>query len=1009
MAIVRYQLCATALAPLMLGMGMASPPALAQQRVGIDSAVNPKAMGYPPGAQPRRLVLGQDIVFNERVKTEEGGQTQVLFVDESTLSVGPNANMVIDQFVYDPNAGTGKLAASLTRGVFRFVGGKLSKQDNAVTMRTPTATIGIRGGVVLASLRSDCAASIPHSGSAACNALSVYKVYGQSVTVTGLNGVAQTITRNGFEVTVSGPGASPSDPGPAPPGAAAALLTQLDGRAGGNGGAATVPTEVMVTNSGIANAISANLTASVQAAARTQPPPQQPQSVSPLVQLTQLNNQNVSVPGSTVTPTTGGPSVSIASLPTVPPGTSLAAPISTSTPTATPVATQAAATQPVITQPVITQPVITQPVITQPVITQPVITQPVITQPVITQPVITPQTPPINIASVAGGYYDTGNQGTTNGFNGSLLAYAGGSVTNSTFSANGPFGPISFPLAAGSAALNSSGTGTTSPLGPITGATYVSPDNTFFFAYLVPVNQPAQREFIYGGQPVNPSFFQGTSTSPSVLAFVVLPDAALPSVIPFLRTQSAALQASPSNLSISPLLLATPANSTFSTGTGATKALQASLAITGTGAGQASAIVVLVGNVFNASLNGTSTPQPIINGIIHGSVLTNAMGQPTRIFLPYVTPADANGNSLYGANSISGFVLSNGNCCAPGEVASKAFETNTVTQAVTQYQIAPPVIGPVAVPAAATGPQTPVQALTGYFGGIMTKEPGTGPGSPIPYTLAGTTNIVTNAGNAQVAATLNGTDALTPSTSGVTSGITLGFGSTSTGATNARIAYVNDNLFAVMENPGAASSVNGVQVPVTAGNSGANIYLVTQPVAPPPTSFLATGLCNGPCAYLQWGYWGGELDTPASGSNPARIDVGHLNFWVAGAMPTSAMDISSLAGVNMTGVYNGNLVGSVVNNGAQYLATGGLQASYNFASQTGSFTVSHYDVLPTFTASGKAPLTGSNYAFQVNSAGVTGAVNGGFYGPMAKETGGNFAFSALKGSYLTSGIFGATR
>ena len=66
--------------------------------------------------------------------------------------------MVIDQFVYDPNAGTGKLAASLGRGVFRFVGGKLSKQDNAVTMRTPTATIGIRGGVMLVRVRPDCTA-----------------------------------------------------------------------------------------------------------------------------------------------------------------------------------------------------------------------------------------------------------------------------------------------------------------------------------------------------------------------------------------------------------------------------------------------------------------------------------------------------------------------------------------------------------------------------------------------------------------------------------------------------------------------------------------------------------------------------------------------------------------------------------------------------------------------------------------------------------------------------------
>jgi FecR protein len=986
-ATVRSPLRAIALVSLVLGIGSASLPALAQQRIGIDSAVNPKAMGYPPAAAPRRLVLGQDVVFNERVKTEEGGQTQILFVDESTLSVGPNANMVIDQFVYDPNTGTGKLAASLTRGIFRFVGGKLSKQDNAVTMRTPTATIGIRGGVMLMRQRSDCAARASGSVTGGCNALEVIFVYGKGVTVTGLNGASQTLTRPGFEVTVSGPGASPSDPAPAPPGAAAAMLAQLDGRAGGNGGAPIVPTEVMVANSGIANAISANFAASIQAASQTQPRAAQPQNAASTVQQTvpPTTFQAGSVQGGVESASPVNPS------PVNPPSPFI------------PIAT-----------PSVAAPVANTPVVLP---TTPVVTPP--TPPI--PPVVIPPTPPtpINIAGVAGGYYDTGNQGTANGFNGSLLSYAGGSVTNGVFSANGTFGAISFPLAAGSAALNLSGTSkTTSPLGPVTGVTFLSPDNTFFFAYLVPVNQPAQREFIYGGQPVNSSFYQTTSTSPSVLAFAILPDAALPSLIPFLRPQNAGLQANPGDVSISPLIFATPPNSTFSTNTGATKALQVSLAVTGSGAAQSSAIVVLVGNVFNASLNGTSLPQPILNGIIHGSVLTDAMGQPVRVYSPYVTPADGNGNSFYGAKSISGFVLSNGNCCLSvnplsGEKASNAFETNTATQAVTQYQLAPPAIGPVAAPAAATGPQTPTQNLTGYFGGIMTKEPGTGPGSPIPYTLTGTTdNFTTNANNAQVAATLNGTDPLTPGTSKI-SAMTLGFGSTATGATNSRIAYVNDNLFGVMENQYAASSVNGVPVPVNVelgkdANMGSNIYLVTQTAAPPPASLLPSGLCST-CAYLQWGYWGGELDTPASGSNAARIDVGHINFWVAGAMPTPLADIVNLQKNTITGTYNGNLIGSVVNNGAQYLASGGLQAMYNFASQTGQFTVSHYDVLPTFTASGKAPLTGSTYAFQIkNVPGIAGSVNGGFYGPMAAETGGNFAFSKTTGSpYITSGIFAA--
>src|SRR5215470_3339805 len=230
MAFVRYLLQFAALLPVILSIGSANP-AVAQQRVGVNSAVNPNVTGIWPGTPPRRLVLGQDVVFNERITTTAEGQTQVLFVDQSTMTVGPQSDMVIDEFVFDPAAGTGKLAANLTRGVFRFVGGKLSKQDNAVTMRTPSATIGIRGGVFLVNLGSG-------------GKLEVIFVYGKGVTITGAN-VSKTITRPGFEVTVSGVGAAPSDPAPAPPGTTAALLAQLDGREGGTGGARNIPTDAV--------------------------------------------------------------------------------------------------------------------------------------------------------------------------------------------------------------------------------------------------------------------------------------------------------------------------------------------------------------------------------------------------------------------------------------------------------------------------------------------------------------------------------------------------------------------------------------------------------------------------------------------------------------------------------------------------------------------------------------------------------------------------------------------
>jgi hypothetical protein len=244
-AIVRSSLRAGAMAALVFAQGLMIPAAIAQQRVGVDSAVNPDATGIAPGASPRRLVLGQEVVLNERITTGAGGQVELLFVDGSSMAIGPNALMIVDRFRFDPNSGGGTLVTRLSRGLFRFIGGELSKRDNAVTMQTPSATIAIHGGVVLVNLTTD-------------GQLQVIFEYGKGVTVTCLNGLSQAITRPGFEVTAAAHCTVLSEPSRVSPGETAALLVELDGRAGESGGASTAPTDTMVANSGLAAEVSSN-------------------------------------------------------------------------------------------------------------------------------------------------------------------------------------------------------------------------------------------------------------------------------------------------------------------------------------------------------------------------------------------------------------------------------------------------------------------------------------------------------------------------------------------------------------------------------------------------------------------------------------------------------------------------------------------------------------------------------------------------------------------------------
>jgi hypothetical protein len=119
-------------------MLIAASPAIAQT-VGKTAAVNPAST-----ASGRVLTLGAEIVHKERIQTSAQGSLQLLFIDRTTMSIGPNSDLVIDEYVFDPKTNTGKMSVSLGKGLMRFVGGQISHDGNA-TVKTPMAVIGIRG------------------------------------------------------------------------------------------------------------------------------------------------------------------------------------------------------------------------------------------------------------------------------------------------------------------------------------------------------------------------------------------------------------------------------------------------------------------------------------------------------------------------------------------------------------------------------------------------------------------------------------------------------------------------------------------------------------------------------------------------------------------------------------------------------------------------------------------------------------------------------------------------
>lgn len=209
------------LSAALLAAGALFLPVAASAKVGVTSAADGDPRGKPPTEAERVLRVGVDVQANEVITTQANDRAHLMFLDGTSLSVGPNAQLTIDKFVYDPATKTGDLAINASKGVFRLVGGKISK-TNAITVTTPSSTIGIRGGISIFNVGQQ-------------ETMSIF-VFGISMTV-GAGGKLEIVTRPGFQVTTFF-GGLPGLASAVPPGALAGLFAQLEGsRGGGQGGA----------------------------------------------------------------------------------------------------------------------------------------------------------------------------------------------------------------------------------------------------------------------------------------------------------------------------------------------------------------------------------------------------------------------------------------------------------------------------------------------------------------------------------------------------------------------------------------------------------------------------------------------------------------------------------------------------------------------------------------------------------------------------------------------------
>ena len=212
-----------------LALIVAAANALAATTVGDARIVVESVSGALEG-QVRALVPLDWVFQDERIETGAESATEITFLDGTTLIMGERSNLTLTEVVFDADPDDSKLVITAIEGVFKFASGNL--RSEAYEVRTPVATIGIRGTVFTFVVEAD--------GTTTVTALS------GEVRVANIEGASRTLSSAGVSTVVfprrSGEDlAPPSLPGPPPP-IVAARVRQMDTTIAGGRGVGVAPT-----------------------------------------------------------------------------------------------------------------------------------------------------------------------------------------------------------------------------------------------------------------------------------------------------------------------------------------------------------------------------------------------------------------------------------------------------------------------------------------------------------------------------------------------------------------------------------------------------------------------------------------------------------------------------------------------------------------------------------------------------------------------------------------------
>jgi hypothetical protein len=929
-------------------LALVASPAWA--KIGVTSATDGDPLGKPPAENERILRIGIDVQTDELITTKNNDRAHLVFLDGTSITVGPNAQVKLDKFVYDPGTKKGEMALTATKGVLRLVGGKISK-SNAITIATPSSTIGIRGGITILSVSQS-------------QTVSTF-VFGNSLTVTGA-GATQTITRPGSQV-VTNFGGTPGNPTPVPPGGLNGSLGALEGNPNQGGTPGGGNPDQQAQNSGFSSQNSG------------QQPPLPPPTTTSTTTTTQttnaVNNGNSSTNPNPVTTTTttktdattttriytfGRYLQEKAYIPETFDRNTLSA---DRNPNNNQALNQTGSTSHTDTTTTVTTTTTVDNTVTNQTSTSTTVQGPTLA----------------TITAPGGSGVGTSNSG-------------GGDSGGSTLTVPWMPGQIfQFQV--------------TTSLGPANGLGLVAATQDFFaYTFVVASGANAGQKFLFfGGTPTTKAEFPKVGIGAQTLTNLGNPGA-----LPFAPDTvggDAALQASAAS---SPLYsVYTPNLNSPHGNKSVPSALQVTISIAGSSTTQKSYMGVFIANYGTDSATRTvysagtfmdsyrlGANQHIGRGISYQATADTGSGSAiygdTGQYQVYVPDKVVTTRSRHGDESAvhHGRHHRNTTTRTPGAALDQA----AANQLPTSYY---PVTMATPVADASTLPQDlgqtrATQTMTGYAAGLVEKRTGNTFTTVVP-----TLNILNPSTNISISTDAQTNQAMAKIVlSGLDGTLQLGGQSGANGPTS---AFIDNSRYAMItqtNDPHRQSTIGG-STPLSNNTMLASYQ--TAPVVLPPSSPTSGPVQPCTCEYLTWGFWSSNMNL--GNNQTANVNLG---TYVAGQV-TANMPLTGGA------TFNGMMVGNVQHGSNAYVGTGTYMMDWSFQRRAGTFSGTFDGTSYSSLRNGIVGVGGASFSGAFGNLGSlrVGGLSGSFFGPNAQNQGGQFAIAGPH--YLASGIFAGQR